>query len=330
MKNKRFFLALLAGMILAPGAILWAGEEAAPGTETASAGGVVSKRELTLSLSSLPEARLAFNQNFTFPFLQGEHFLTRDNNIRTRLGAELTPVSLNGLADAYWTPAAFFQIRAGTRLGSGWNISLFGAPVYGIGINRPENAAGPLLTAERTGDPFDGLYWKLHGGGTLQFDFAALFPGDWHHVVFQSYHEINYRGYTAAGPGEAWVFENDDAENLNGFNYYGNFLLGYQMPIFLNTTGILVEMDKYLYDTPNRNLWGDEKVRWIFSGLFNFTITKRFSAALLVQFRTRRNYEDGDRKNTAHYFYQSRRLDGENPLRLEFYRVAAAMTFVLK
>jgi hypothetical protein len=292
---------------------------------------VVSKRELALSISSLPEAKLAFNQHFTVPFLRGEHFLTRNNNIRARLGAELTPVSLNGLADVYWTPAAFFQVRAGTKLGSGWNISLFGAPVYGIGMNRPGTAAGGgLLAAERTGDAFDGLHWKVHGGGTLQFDFAALFPGDWHHVVFQSYHEINYRGYTAAAPGDSWVFENDDAENRNGFNYYGNILLGYQMPIFLNTAGILVEMDKYLYDTPSGDLWGDEKLRWIFSGLFNFTVTKRFGAALLVQFRTRRNFEDGDRKNTAHYFYQSRRLDRESPLRLEFYRVAAVMTFTIK
>jgi hypothetical protein len=324
MKNKRF-LGVLLVLAFAPASFLWAAEEEPP------AEGVVSRRELALSISSLPEARLAFNQNFTFPFLRGEHFLTKDNNIRTRLGAELTPVSLNGLADVYWTPAAFFQVRAGTKLGTGWNISLFGAPVYGIGLNRPKNNAGSLpLTAERTGDPCEGLYWKLHGGGTLQFDFAALFPGDWHHVVVQSYHEINYRAYTAAGPGESWVFENDDAENRNGFNYYGNFLLGYQMPIFLNTAGILVEMDKYLYDSPNRSLWGDEKIRWIFSGLFNFTITKQFGAALLVQFRTRRNYEDGDRKNTAHYFYQSRTLDEENPLRLDFYRVATVWTFTLK
>ncbi|MDR0623834.1 MAG: hypothetical protein LBG10_05325, partial [Treponema sp.] len=174
------------------------------------------------------------------------------------------------------------------------------------------------------------LYWKVHGGGTLQFDLAALFPGDWNHVVFQSYHEINYRGYTGAAPGVSWVFENDEAENLNGFNYYGNILLGYQMPVFLNTVGILAEMDTYLYDTPGRDKWGDERTRWVFSGLFNFTLTKWFGAALLVQCRTRRNYEDGDRKNQARYFYRSRTLDRENPLRLEFYRVAAVLTFTIK
>jgi hypothetical protein len=237
---------------------------------------------------------------------------------------------MNGLADVYWTPAAFFQVRAGTRLGSGWNISLFGAPVYGIGVNRPQSGGGGLLTAEKTGSPFDGLQWKTHGGGTLQFDLAALFPGDWNHVVFQTYHEINYRGYTGAAAGESWVFENDDAENRNGFNYYGNILVGYQMPVFLNTVGLLAEMDKYLYDTPGRENWGDEKVRWIFSGLVNFTLTKWLGAALLIQFRTRRNFEDGDRKNSARYFYQSRTLNRDNPQRLEFYRAASVLTFAIK
>jgi hypothetical protein len=321
MKKRRLLGMALAAWVLAAGGILWAEPE------------VVSKREIALTISSLPEAKLAFNQNFTFPFLQGGHFLTRDNNIRLKLTAEMTPISLNGLADAYWTPAAFFQVRAGTRLGSGWNIELFGSPVYGIGVNRPQAGIpagdGPVA-AERAGAPFDGLLWKVHGGGTLQFDAAALFPGDWHHLVFQSYHEINYRGYTGAGSGVSWVFENDEAENLNGFNYYGNILVGYQMPVFLNTVGILVEMDKYLYDTPSRENWGDEKVRWVFSGLFNFTVTKWFGAALLVQCRTRRNYEDGDRKNAARYFYQTRTLDRENPLRLEFYRVAAVLTFTIK
>lgn len=319
MKKRRILGAVLAVCSLAAGDFLWAEPD------------VVSKREIALTISSLPEAKLAFNQNFTFPFLQGGHFLTRDNNIRLKLTAEATPISLNGLADVYWTPAAFFQVRAGTKLGSGWNIELFGAPVYGIGTNRPQSAGGEgLVSAERAGSPFDGLYWKVLGGGTLQFDFAALFPGDWHHVVFQSYHELNYRGYTGAGPDVAWVFENDDAENRNGFNYYGNILLGYQMPVFLNTLGLLVEMDKYLYGTPHGDDWGDEKVRWIFSGLFNFTVTEWFGAALLVQCRTRRNYEDGDLKNKAHYFYQSRTLDRETPLRLEFYRVAVVLTFTIK
>jgi hypothetical protein len=275
---------------------------------------------------------LVFAQHFVVPFLRGDSSLTADNNIETTLAAELSPISLNGLADVTWTPAAFFQLAAGTKLGSGWNIELFGTPVYGIGINKPKAAAlgAAPVTAEIAGAPFDGLLWNLHGGGALQFDLAALFPGDWHHLVFRSYHEISYRGYSRAAAGDSWVFGSDDAENRNGFNYYGNFLLGYQMPIFLNTVGLLTEMEKYLYDIPGEANWGGDLVRWTFSGLFNFTLTERLGAALLIQCRTRRNYRDGDRKNDAHYFYQSRTLDRGNPLRLEFYRAAAVMTVSLK
>jgi hypothetical protein len=286
-----------------------------------------SKRELTLTLSSRPEAKLGFNQQFIFPFLQGDSFLTRDNNIKATLGAELSPISLNGLAGLLWTPLAFLQVAAGTKLGSGWNIALFGSPVYGIGLNSP--GTGSPVISERTGAPFDGLYWNLYGGGAFQFDFAALSPGDWHHVVLRTYHETNYRAYSRAAAGDSWVFENDDAENRNGFNYYGNVLLGYQMPIFLKTVGLLVEMDKYLYNIPGEENWGGDLIRWTFAGLFNVAITEKISAALLVQCRTRRNYQDGDRKNENHYFYAERVLDQEKPLRLEFYRVAAIVTFSL-
>jgi hypothetical protein len=292
--------------------------------------GFSSGRDLSLTLSTRPEVKLSFTQYFVFPFLQGDHFLTADNNIRLNLGAELSPISLNGLAEAVWTPAAFFQLSAGARLGSGWNMELFGSSIYGIGINRPQTSPGSSVRgSEITGDPFDGLLWKVHGGGALQFDLAALFPGDWHHLVFRSYHEGSYRAYSRSSPEDSWVFENDAGENRNGFIYYGNFLLAYQTPLFLNTLGILTEAERYLYQTPNRTDWGDERFRWTLSGLLNFTLTQRLGAALIVQCRTRRNYTDGDRDNENHFFYQDRILDRDRPLRLEFYRVAAILTLKL-
>ncbi|MDR2158467.1 MAG: hypothetical protein LBP23_00190 [Treponema sp.] len=279
--------------------------------------------EAAVVLSSLPEAALTVRRQVTVPFLRGNGPLTADNSIRASLGLELSPVSLYGLADLVWTPAAFFQLAAGTKLGSGWNTELFGSPVYGIGINRPRGAS---RRAEIDGDPFDGLHWDFRGGGVLQFDLAVLFPGDWHHVVFRSCHELHHRGYSRASAGDSWVFANDDGENRNGYTYYGNVFLGYRMPIFLNTAGLMAEMDKSLYAVPNEEDWGGDLVRWTFSGVLNVTLTERIGAALLVQCRTRRNYRDGDRKNEHRYFYQYRTLDRGNPLRLEFYRIAAAMT----
>ena len=281
---------------------------------------IETSRQLVLQLSTLPEAKLGFTQNFIFPFLQGGSPLTEGNNINLGLTAEVTPISIVGRVSTVWTPIAFFQLSAGGRIGSGWTIELLGSDVYGIGINRP-NAQG---NSEFSGGGFDGLQWNLYTGGTIQFDFAALFPGDWNHVVALTYHEINYKGYTGAKAGESWYYENDAGENINGFNYYGNFLVGYQMPIFLSMAALLAEMDLYLYDTPNRSQWGDDRIRMFFSAVLNFTVHRQFDITMITQFRTMRNYLEDNWKDL---YYRNRTLDTSNPLRLEFYRVAAVLTY---
>jgi hypothetical protein len=283
-----------------------------------------SSVSLNLQASSLPELKLGITRHLVFPFLAGSTPFTEGNNLDLALSAEISPISLNGITELTWTPIAFAQIITGARFGSGWNVGLFGGDLYGIGINRAVSAGNPSKT--HSGSAFDGLLWKVQGGAALQFDLAALYPGDWHHVVARTYHEINYKGYTAAAPGQSWYFENDDGENVNGLNYYGNLLIAYQMPIILNTAGFLAEADLYLYDTPNRSQWGDGLLRWTFSALFNFTINDRLSAALLVQCRTRRNYQEPNWKDL---YYRNRSLDTSNPLHLEFYRAAVVMTLKL-
>jgi hypothetical protein len=279
-----------------------------------------SSTELTLQASSMLAIKAIFTKRFSFPFLQGESPLTANNNIGLALSAEISPVSLNGVAEAVWTPIAFFQFAAGGRIGSGWNINLANNAVYGIGLNRPDMTGN----SEHNGGAFDGLLWKLQTGGTIQFDLAALYPGDWHHVVARSYHEINYKGYTRAKSGESWYYENDDGENGNGFNYYGILLVGYQMPIFFNLAALLAEADFYLYDTPNNSKWGDDKIRWIFSGIFGFTISKQIDLLLIAQLRTRNNYQESDWKDL---YYRNRNIDSSRPLRLEFYRIATVLTY---
>jgi hypothetical protein len=286
---------------------------------------VSSSSELVLQAETMPGIKLGFIEHFYIPFMQGEGALTKDNNINLALTGEISPVSLNGIVEAVWTPIAFFQIYAGGRIGSGWNIELFGSPAYGIGINKAD-ADGKV---EHTGKAFDGLLWKAQGGAVLQADLAAVVPGDWNHVVARTYHEINYRGYTAASKGESWSYEDDhghQGENCNGFNYYGNFLLGYQMPIFLNMAALLAEADLYLYDTPDRTKWGDDLIRWTFALLLNFTITKKIDLAVITQFWTRRNFMES---NWQDLYYQNRTLDKSDPIHLEFFRVAAVLSMKL-
>lgn len=284
-----------------------------------------SSSDILLQATSAPALKLGFIKHFTFPFLQGEGPLTKDNNIGLSLTGEVSPISLNGLAEVVWTPIAFFQFYTGGRIGSGWNIKLFGGDIYGIGLNKPD-ASGK---AEHDGKAFDGLLWKAQAGAALQADLAAVFPGDWNHVVARSYHEINYQGYTRAGNGESWYFENDNGfagENCNGFNYYGNLLIGYQMPIFLKMVALMTEANLYLYDMPEREKWGDDRIRWTFSCILNFSVTRQIDIALITQFWTQRNYLE---TNWLDLYYRNRTIDSANPLRLEFYRVAAFLTYHL-
>jgi hypothetical protein len=283
---------------------------------------VSSSNELTLQAAFPLAAKLGYTYRHNFPFLQGEGPLTEANGIGLALGAEVSPISLNGIVEAVWTPIAFFQFAAGGSIGSGWNINLFGSDIYGIGLSHAD-AEG---NAEHSGGAFDGLFLKAQTGVVLQADMAALFPGDWHHVVMRTSHEINYKRYTGASSGESWYFENDGGENCNGFNYYGNLLIGYQMPIFLNMVALLAEADLYLYNTPNRSRWGDDRIRWTFSGVLNFTVTKQLGAALVTQFVTARNFLE---PNWEDLYYRNRHLNTSSPIHLEFYRVAAILTYKL-
>jgi hypothetical protein len=54
---------------------------------------------------------------------------------------------------------------------------------------------GPDPKGGVSGNGLDGAVWNVHLGNTFQFDFAAIFPGDWNHVVVQIYNEIQYYAY---------------------------------------------------------------------------------------------------------------------------------------
>jgi hypothetical protein len=116
--------------------------------------GISSSTELALQLSTRPEAKLGITQSFIIPCMRFDNPLTQDNNLKAALGADVSPISMNGTAEFTWTPIACFQLAAGGRLGSGWNMPLG----MGIGLNREKD--GGLSPHKRTGegDPFEGVF----------------------------------------------------------------------------------------------------------------------------------------------------------------------------
>ncbi len=275
--------------------------------------------DLNYVLATTKETKVKITGTATVPFLAGSGALTSGNSVAFKLGGELSPVSVNGTFETVLTPVAFLQFLAGGSIGSGWNIPI----ADGLRMNERSGAHD----AELTGGAFSGLVWSAKAGGVFQFDLAALKPGEWNHVVLQTTHIAKYRALSSANSTDSWLVESDLGENRNGWNYYGNYFVGYRMPIVLNTAGFLVEEDLYLFDTKDRALWGDDLPRWTFGPLFNFTLGKRTTAALLVQWRSMRNFTEETKK---YGFYQDRRIQEDDQYRIDFYRAAASITVKLK
>lgn len=275
--------------------------------------GIQESTDLNFVFATTLETKAKIIETITFP-----------HNVQLEAAFELSPVSVNGTGEATWTPLPFLQVVAGGAVGSGWNIPI----ANGLRMNkRIESPDDEFENAELTGGPFSGLVWSVKGGGVFQFDYAALKSGEWNHIIFKTYHGVQYRALTSADSEDSWLYEADSGQNRNGWNYYGYYLLGYQMPIFLNTVGILVESDLYLYDTEDRKLWGDDLIRWTFGPLFNFTVTKKLSAALLLQMRSRVRYTS----DTEDYeFYQDNRVTDDDKYYVKFYRAALNMTVKLR
>jgi len=281
--------------------------------------GIRKSTSLNFVLATTMETKVKLIETITIPFLIGNGALSSGNNLQIKAAAELSPVSVNGTAEFRLTPIAFLQFVAGGSIGSGWNIPIAN------GLRKTERINAHDM--EYTGGPLTGIVWIARGGGLFQFDLAAVMPGDWHHVVFQTYHEAKYRALSSASSDESWLYESDSGENRNGWNYYGNYFLGYQMPIVLNTAGVLFEEDLYLVNTDGRSFWGDNLPRLTFGPLFNFTVTKNLALAFLVQAHSVRNFTD---ETKEFKFYQTRQISDSNRLRVEFYRAALNMTLQIK
>ena len=244
------------------------------------------------------------------PFLSGAGALTSGNNVTFAITGALTPVSTRLELRATLTPIAFLNVFAGTMLGTGWDIGLFN----GMGLNAdgsgvPESAS------------FQGVVLEPWIGGTFQFDLAALVPGDWTHLVTLVSPKLQYAWFSGADKGEAWMWEGDNGENFNGFMFYGSYFLGYQMPLVLNTVGILLETEQnlgYVKDlsTMDSGGWGSDHVLITVGPVFNLTLSESSSLAVLFQFRRERLY---DGTSVFANFFRNRSAVGTY---WDFYRIA--------
>jgi hypothetical protein len=257
-------------------------------------------------------AKLILARKMTVPALTGAGALTKGNNLSFTLSGELTPISFCAGLEASLTPIAFLKFSAGASGGTGWDIGF-----TGLGIVDPDSG-----NIER--QDFGGVVYRAWGKATLQMDLAALLPGEWNHLVAQASSSIEYRAYTGAGAGTAWVWEADEGMNFNGWSLCGEYLIGYQMPIAFSLMGIIVQTESWLgsvremapSDGSKASRWGSDFTYVTFGPVFGFALNERSGLAILPQFKTGIDWTDA---TTCIKDFENRVF--ESPY-LYFYRVA--------
>lgn len=264
------------------------------------------------------KANAVYAHTIKFPFLTGPGPLTKGNNLSIKLGGDLSPVSVNAMTEVKLTPVAFFNAAIGGKIGTGWNF--FGL-FNGLGRNLPgEKYTDPLS------EPFSGAVIDIWASGTVQFDLAAVWPGEWHHVVTQLTPSIHWRGFTGAGPDTAWEYEADGGQNFNGFKFMGSYFIGYQMPIALNTIGFLLDTSQYIGEVAARSPmseggWGSDFVTLTFGPLASITFSDTFSLAILAQFQNGKDYTD---ETIGNRYFEYREFES---VYVDFYRIVFIANF---
>lgn len=260
---------VLALMLILAGGALWASESEITGN-------------LKFIGSTAPpdnwvnEAKVEAGYTVRIPFLQGEGPLFSQNNVKLKGILGVTPITASLTFEAVMTPIAVMELSVGGVLGTGWNFDLMDLE----GLRKNDGTS-------TSSDTLGGMYYKGKAGAALQFDTAAIWPGDWTSVVLRTYHEVNYQGYlTPDPPTGGWEFETGGLHK-NGINYKGEYLVGYQMPLIINTVALMLE-------TYIDNIGNSLEVDMLMDvGLvMNFGFTDRLNLTVIPQMTTKGTDDD--------------------------------------
>lgn len=274
---------------------------------------------INLVISYPWEGRLGVTETFKVPVLNLDNPFMRDNNIKFKLGAELTPVTIEGKFNVVWTPLAFLEVYGGASIGSGWKLLTW----HGLSLN--QNKAGKT---HKTPVNFKKAFYSANFGGALQFDLGAIVKSDWTHIIARIDQYFLYKGVTGVGQLDSWVIMDDNGENRNGFTYCASYVLGYQMPLPMNMIAFRVETGKTFFKVPagiDKSTWGEDRVNMLFGPIISFKPIDKLSILLIAQWKTIRDYAPGELQK----FYQTRTLDKSKEDKVIFRRVGIVFDVTL-
>jgi hypothetical protein len=228
------------------------------------------------------EGRTTGHAYYKIPTPIGNNPLTAGDNVTLEGYLELSPVSIKPGFSVSYTPIAFLVFNAGAEIGTGWNL---------LGIEGMGAWDASTESHYKSITPFTSWYHHIWAKGTFQFDTGAIIPGDWTHVVMLASYTVEHIGLTSCADQELWCWQASNNQ-VNGWKYYSNVVLAYQMPLAIKRAGILAEFsgyysdDAYAYGSYYDGNFMDINI----SPLAQFQIGGHDELSLLLNFACRRAY----------------------------------------
>lgn len=238
-----------------------------------------------------------FCAKYVIPTPFGESAFVKDNNIS--LGANLifSPVTIMPTVSVSFTPIAFLNLSAGAAIGTGWQ--LFGGTFEGF---LGHDGKGEY----KQFDAFQTWLYQFWGNATLMFDAAAIFPGEWNHVVALASFDFRYWGIAGEHSGTE-VFKWQNTANLaQGARFDINLLVGYQMPITISMVGINFEWSGYFKGDEafgkNYETFNGDFVQVDINPLAQISFTQKDILTIMLNFSSRRSFKERHEKEAEEIF----------------------------
>lgn len=207
----------------------------------------------------------------------GDHWLLKDSNFNIKAITELSPVTLKQEISADYTPFPFLILNSGFQIGTGWDF--FDAK----GLAFQELNISSI--------PFANYLIKIFIEATVQFDTAAIWPGDWNHFQIMYTFQNYYQAVTSANNGQLWIWQNNK-NNTNGFSNYHTLITAFQMPLFISRVGLMFEAEGHYSnsDFSPYSKYNGAVQTYTISPLAQFTIGKKDEITFLFSFSSRQSF----------------------------------------
>ena len=297
---KKFIAAIIACMLIA-------GVLVAQESEQSKKSDIKFTTNINAVLAYPWRAKVSATEVIKVPFLVRNNPFMSGNNITFKIGAELSPITIEGKFDVVWTPLAFLELYGGASIGSGWSIEKFN--LHGLAYNTPNEKGRSVITPVN----FRSIFYSANFGGAVQFDLGA-----------DQY--MLYRGLAGAKATDSWIFQNDRGRTRNGFTYNGMYVLGYQMPLPIKLVALRIETYKTFFPTArgiDKSNWGEDRFYVVFGPLVAFKPADICTITLVAQWETKhsdiKEVDDLPMNNAP--FYQTLTIDKTKRDSVYFYQV---------